>query len=101
MLHKIFITQEGFEAPEYLTARDYWAKTFEWVFNELTEPRTDCITTLPEIWNGSTTKVILDGSRKLTDLQREIIVTIAGAVHDVDTLQDDVAGRLEKWTEMQ
>ena len=38
ILHKILAPQEGFDMPEYLTARDYWAATFEWAFDEISEP---------------------------------------------------------------
>ena len=36
-----------FNLPEFLTARDEWAGTFEDIFTA-TEPRTDCPETLPE-----------------------------------------------------
>lgn len=38
-----------FGLPKFLTARDEWAGTFEWLWEERTTPRTDCPTTLPPI----------------------------------------------------
>ena len=100
ILHKMFTPKKGFNAPQYLTKRDYWAATFENVFDEINQPRTDCLLTLPDIWNGSTTVLTLDGSRLISDLQLEIIAIIAGTVNDVETLNHIHSGFLrQKWTE--
>eukprot|EP00602_Paraphysomonas_sp_CaronLab_P006374 CAMPEP_0185027458 /NCGR_PEP_ID=MMETSP1103-20130426/12521_1 /TAXON_ID=36769 /ORGANISM="Paraphysomonas bandaiensis, Strain Caron Lab Isolate" /LENGTH=447 /DNA_ID=CAMNT_0027561465 /DNA_START=156 /DNA_END=1499 /DNA_ORIENTATION=+ len=100
VVHKLFQPIEGHEKPEYLTARDQWAATFEWLFDELDEPRVDCPTTLPEIPSHRElfpgTLPELNGQQKVTELQREFLAVAAGASND----RNFDYGATEKWTEL-
>lgn len=86
VVHKMFQPTEGHAAPSYLTKRDAWAATFEWVFDLLPAPRTDCPTTTPtpgvhrELFPDTLPK--LDGKGRLSDLQMELIAIAAGATED-------------------
>ncbi|CAM6111446.1 unnamed protein product [Calypogeia fissa] len=44
-----------FKLPNFLTARDAWAGTFDGVFTSRTTPRTDCPVTLPEAPSSTAT----------------------------------------------
>lgn len=96
VIHKLFQPAEGFPAPEYLTKRDAWAKTFEDVFNYDLGSRKDCILKLPEIFSHKLhfpeTLPHSHGRDILTDLQEELLVMLAGAVGDMnfsrETMQD-------------
>ncbi|KAK3163629.1 hypothetical protein QOZ80_1AG0006150 [Eleusine coracana subsp. coracana] len=55
----------------FLTKRDAWAGTFEHIFTELDEPRTDCPETLPEIPFERPTPPKENGW--LSDFQRELV----------------------------
>eukprot|EP00602_Paraphysomonas_sp_CaronLab_P013808 CAMPEP_0185042110 /NCGR_PEP_ID=MMETSP1103-20130426/42154_1 /TAXON_ID=36769 /ORGANISM="Paraphysomonas bandaiensis, Strain Caron Lab Isolate" /LENGTH=580 /DNA_ID=CAMNT_0027582119 /DNA_START=43 /DNA_END=1786 /DNA_ORIENTATION=- len=86
VVHELFAPAEGYSAPEYLTKRDEWAKTFGWIFDELDEVRTDCPETLPEVFSIREhipdALPANDGSLPLSDLQLELIHMIAGAAGD-------------------
>jgi hypothetical protein len=96
-LHTVFAPADGYPAPEYLTERDKWAATFESVFEVLADLRSDCPDELPKVWRNPATKV-QDGSRILTDLQKELVVMAAGAVGDGSLLDNQSQG-LDLWTE--
>ena len=86
VVHKMFQPAEGHAAPSYLTKRDAWAATFEWIFDLLPEARTDCPTTTPtpgvhrELFPDTLPK--LDGKGALSDLQKELMAIAAGATED-------------------
>lgn len=100
VVHKIFSPAEGYPAPEYLTKRDAWAKTFEWVFDNVTEARTDCPMTLPEVFSHQKhfpdTLPHLDGTLPLSDLQQELVLMLAGTVGD-----ELCEGEIRKWSELE
>lgn len=87
VVHKLFQPTEGHAAPAFLTKRDAWAATFEWVFDLLPAARTDCPSTTPtpavhrEQFPGTLPK--LDGRGPLSDLQVELMAIAAGATDDV------------------
>ncbi|KQK02781.1 non-specific phospholipase C6 [Brachypodium distachyon] len=56
---------------DFLTKRDEWAGTFEHIFTELKEPRTDCPETLPEVPFERTRPAKEHGL--LSDFQRELV----------------------------
>ncbi|GJN37760.1 hypothetical protein PR202_gb26746 [Eleusine coracana subsp. coracana] len=58
-------------SSDFLTKRDAWAGTFEHIFTELDEPRTDCPETLPEIPFERPTPPKENGW--LSDFQRELV----------------------------
>ncbi|KAF0901170.1 hypothetical protein E2562_038184 [Oryza meyeriana var. granulata] len=61
-------------SSDFLTRRDAWAGTFDHIFTELEEPRTDCPETLPEVPPSSTTKAAPPkGDGWLSDFQRELV----------------------------
>lgn len=99
VIHKLFQPADGFPAPEYLTKRDAWSKTFEDVFNYDSGSRKDCILKLPEIFSHKLhfpeALPHSHGRDSLTDLQEELLVMLAGAVGDV-TLSRDV---FKHWSE--
>jgi phospholipase C len=101
VVHKLFQPTEGHAAPDYLNKRDAWAATFEWVFDLLTEPRTDCPTTTPtpavhrEQFPNTLPK--LDGQLPLSDLQLELMALAAGATEDHSLW----AFNLSSWNEAQ
>jgi phospholipase C len=86
VVHKLFQPTEGHAAPSYLTKRDAWAATFEWVFDLLPAPRADCPATTPtpqvhrEQFPDTLPK--LDGKGALSDLQMELMAIAAGATDD-------------------
>ena len=51
-----------------LTRRDEWSATFDYIFDELNEPRTDCLEHLPD----AIPPILPDSNAKLTDLQLEV-----------------------------
>uniref|UniRef100_A0A0E0JD10 Uncharacterized protein n=1 Tax=Oryza punctata TaxID=4537 RepID=A0A0E0JD10_ORYPU len=59
-------------SSDFLTRRDAWAGTFEHVFTDLEEPRTDCPETLPEVPPSSSSAKKEDGGW-LSDFQRELV----------------------------
>ena len=106
VVHKIFKSQvkAPFAQPQYLTARDAWAKTFEDVFetnrvNGDATLRTDCPLKLPEIprhrnlfANSSTY-----GSPTMTEFQSNLVVMMAGATGDLALLEN--LSKIKTWTE--
>ncbi|CAL4950861.1 unnamed protein product [Urochloa decumbens] len=58
-------------SSDFLTKRDAWAGTFEHIFTELDEPRTDCPETLPEVPFERPTPPKENGW--LSDFQRELV----------------------------
>jgi phospholipase C len=83
VVHKLFQPAEGYPAPEYLTKRDEWAKTFEDVFKYDTGARKDCVQSLPEVFSHKLhfpeTLPHSEGRDFLTDLQEELLVMLGGA----------------------
>ncbi|KAG8053718.1 hypothetical protein GUJ93_ZPchr0001g30020 [Zizania palustris] len=59
-------------SSDFLTRRDAWAGTFEHMFAELEQPRTDCPETLPEV-PPSTEKKRAKGDGWLSEFQRELV----------------------------
>ena len=103
IIHKLFTPKEGFPAPEYLTKRDAWAKTFEWIFNTGNEkgqergPRKDCPLHTAEVFNERKafphiSYAASDGSLPLSHLQKELVLLMAG-------VSGDAAPGMDKWTE--
>ncbi|CAL4957575.1 unnamed protein product [Urochloa decumbens] len=58
-------------SSDFLTKRDAWAGTFEHIFTELEQPRTDCPETLPEVPFERPTPPKENGW--LSDFQRELV----------------------------
>lgn len=58
-------------SSDFLTKRDAWAGTFEHIFTELDQPRTDCPETLPEVPFERPTPPNEHGW--LSDFQRELV----------------------------
>ncbi|KAL6850212.1 hypothetical protein ACP4OV_020839 [Aristida adscensionis] len=58
-------------SSDFLTRRDAWAGTFEHIFTELDEPRTDCPETLPEVPFERPSPAKENGW--LSDFQRELV----------------------------
>lgn len=99
VVHKLFEPAEGFPAPEYLTKRDAWAKTFEDVFNYSGGARQDCAERLPDIFPHKVhfpeTLPHSEGREFLTDLQEELLVMLAGAAGDQEFSIED----MKHWSE--
>jgi phospholipase C len=97
VVHKLFKPVGLRPNPEFLTKRDAWAKTFEWVFN-LKQPRADCPAELPSILSHKEafpdSLPVIDGSLPLSDLQMEIVSIISGLIPDASQTLD-----LTNWTE--
>lgn len=105
VVHKLFQAKAPFPAPSFLTKRDAWAATFEWVFSE-DSARQDCPETLPVVPSHRalypSTLPLLDGKRPLSDLQVELIAICAGVGGGVDALHDlDLEEVARTWTEEQ
>jgi phospholipase C len=100
-VHNVFQPAKGHKAPEYLTNRDAWAKSFDTIFTTLAEPRDDCPMTLPEIVShrelapGSIPDQ--DGTLPLTHLQKELITIMAGVISD-DSMTHE---KVNAWVESQ
>uniref|UniRef100_A0A0D3EIK7 Uncharacterized protein n=1 Tax=Oryza barthii TaxID=65489 RepID=A0A0D3EIK7_9ORYZ len=62
-------------SSDFLTRRDAWAGTFEHLFTDLDEPRTDCPETLPEIPppSSSSSSTKKEDGGWLSDFQRELV----------------------------
>jgi hypothetical protein len=110
-VHKLFEAEPLHPKPDFLTQRDAWSSTFEWVVESLDEARLDCPNTLPEIYsqvgltinnsNATGAKLMLppqDGSLPLSDLQVELIALMRGASED--TVPQPTAEEFKaSWTE--
>jgi phospholipase C len=96
VVHKLFGPNEGFHIQPYLTDRDAWSKTFEWVFTTVESPRTDCPMELPSIYSQAAYVPPQDGTMLLTDLQQELIQIVAGAANDLNEHKN-----VNSWTEEQ
>lgn len=101
VIHKLFKPVAPRPNPEYLTKRDAWAKTFEWVFDDLVAPRTDCLVKLPEIMSHKESfpdsLPVLDGSLLVTDLQMELIQMVSGLIPQKNWRS--TLGNISQWTE--
>uniref|UniRef100_A0A0D9Y216 Uncharacterized protein n=1 Tax=Oryza glumipatula TaxID=40148 RepID=A0A0D9Y216_9ORYZ len=62
-------------SSDFLTRRDAWAGTFEHLFTDLDEPRTDCPEILPEIPppSSSSSSTKKEDGGWLSDFQRELV----------------------------
>ena len=94
VVHKMFSPEQGRPNPTYLNDRDAWAATFEQVFAQLKEPRTDCPVTLPE---PHYTMPYVYQQKALTDLQKEMLVVVAGATEDKAFTMEKIAS----WTDVE
>lgn len=114
VVHKLFESEPNYPAPEYLTKRDAWSKTFEWVVDtvEGTTPRADCPVTLPEVYSqvgltvgnatrGTAPSVLppQDGSQPLSDLQMELLSLVRGVTEDNAPGAPATNEVMETWTE--
>jgi phospholipase C len=101
-VHNVFQPAPGHKAPEYLTNRDSWAKSFDSIFTTRSQPRDDCPMTLPEIISHTHlapagTIPPQDGTLSLTHLQKELISIMAGVIEDQALTHEDV----NTWIELQ
>jgi len=100
VVHKLFAPDKLHASPTYLTNRDAWAKSFEFLFTMEAEPRTDCpiVATTPTSHREQFPDTLppLDGQMKLSEFQVELIVTLAGASDDDSISLSDVEN---SWTE--
>ena len=100
VVHKLFEPAEGYPAPEYLTKRDEWAKTFEDVFNYDEGARKDCLRNLPDAFSHKLhfpeTLPHSEGHEVLSDLQEELLVMLAGAAGDTGFSRDTI----KDWSEL-
>jgi len=69
---------------DYLTKRDAWASTFEQLFDELTEPRTDAPLTLPEV--PPSPHPLNDMHLPIMGLQQDFVTLAAGLIDDTATV---------------
>jgi phospholipase C len=99
IVHKMFSPALGHPQPDYQNNRDAWAATFESIFTRLPNPREDCPMTLraPAPHANITTLPAMDGSLKLTDLQKDLLLMAAGIAHD-ESFRAEYAN---SWTESQ
>jgi len=72
-----------FDLPNFLTKRDEWAGTFEHVFMNRTEPRTDCPMKLPSINKPSKALLETEKSKPTTDLQDSFLI-LASSLNNLD-----------------
>jgi phospholipase C len=105
VIHKLLKpATKAHRQPEYLNARDAWAKTFEGVFSE-TVPRTDTPVTLVEVpshrelYPKSLPK--LDGNMKITEFQQTLVMLAAAVSKDKEAQAVVAKGAkaIENWTE--
>ncbi len=103
VVHKLFKSPHVGRHPTFLTKRDEWAATFEWIFNTEPTPRTDCPATLPDVvWHDEEIPGSLppqNGGGPISDLHKDLVVMMAGASKDV-TLAGDFSV-VDRWTEEQ
>ena len=128
VIHKIFKSRIPGHEPKYLTERDAWAKTFEHIFSSVRSetsstssggavvvgeeeegPRGDCPMTMPsspshrDLFPG--TYAPLDGKQPLSDLHKDLIAIVYGAVSNTGSMDQDNSGSsvlpagIEHWTE--
>jgi phospholipase C len=99
IVHKLFAPKLGHPEPKYQNNRDVWAATFESIFTAKTTIREDCPLTMPMPSNHAnlTQLAPMDGSLKLTDLQKELLLLAAGITHD-ESFRPEWA---DHWTESQ
>lgn len=109
VVHKLFnsMVKPPLLQPSYLTERDAWAATFEWIFDSNTDSadrsvlRTDFPRTLPEIVRHRTlyANSSTHGADTMTDLQENLVKMMAGAVNDLSVTEK--LDQLKTWTESQ
>jgi len=105
VVHKLFKANKakGGRAPEFLTKRDEWAKSFEWIVDTETSLRSDCPSQLPPVYlqqaAAGTTLPAQDGTLKLTALQKELVLLVAGATDDKRYGRNITPESLGSWTE--
>lgn len=100
IVHKLFQPDLGHPQPKYQNNRDAWAATFESIFTRRSTIREDCPVTLPAIFKhaGVTENLpVLDGSLKLSELQKELLYMVAGVTKD-ESFRPEFA---DIWTESQ
>jgi len=99
VVHKMFEPAEGHVRQPYLNKRDEWAAPFDWIFQQLDAPRTDCPTVAPDVPTHRKlypdTLPLLDGKGKLSDLQVSLLTIVAGATKDFEFRN----ANLSNWTE--
>jgi phospholipase C len=83
VVHKLFHPKAGHQAPQYLTKRVEWARTFEGVFDLIKPPRKDCPTVLPEpfmqrAFAPSSFSTKGDGHNVPNDLQLDLLAVALG-----------------------
>lgn len=66
-------------SSDFLTERDRWAGTFEHIFNDLSQPRTDCPMELPP---APTPTLQPDLNEPVMGLQEDFILFAAGLIND-------------------
>jgi phospholipase C len=99
IVHKLFQpASAAHPPPTYLNARDEWAATFESIFTLMESPRTDCplFTPSPSFEVHQKALPAKDGSLKLTDLQKELLLLASSVSEDKDF---DYQYAADHWTE--
>lgn len=86
----------GLEGP--LTKRDAWAASFHHIWEELSQPRKDCPTRLPEPPGFHPHNQFLRGIQPMTDLSEDFAHLVAGLVAEPELHAETVA-RAELRTE--
>jgi phospholipase C len=101
VVHKLFKPKHEHVTPSYLTKRDEWAKTFEWVFQTEDAVRTDCplTATAPPSHRVEFphTLPVLNGLGILSHMQQGLVMSVARMTGDKDVTEKAVEG----WTELQ
>jgi phospholipase C len=99
IVHKLFSAKLGFPEAKYQNNRDAWAATFESVFMKMPVLREDCPLTMPVPSNHANITALppMDGSLKLTDLQKHLLLLAAGVTEDKSFRREWV----DMWTESQ
>ena len=105
VIHKILKPAKKFMKPNYLTKRDEWAKSFEWLFDthisddNSNTPRVDCPMTLPDVPSHRTvypnSLPVLNGNNTLTEFQKNLVIMMAATIEDTSFEYEE----LSKWTE--
>lgn len=81
-------------SSNFLTHRDAWVGTFEEVVGELTSPRTDCPTMLPDVAPLRQTEV--DEGRGLSEFQSEVVqlAAILNGDHFLSSFPDEMSKKM-------
>ncbi|KAK1376101.1 non-specific phospholipase C6 [Heracleum sosnowskyi] len=81
-------------SSNFLTRRDAWAGTFDYIVEELSVPRTDCPTVLPDVVPLRSSEA--DEERQVSEFQREVVqlAAVLNGDHFLSSFPDEMSKKM-------